>query len=120
MFTKERQKSRSKYVIIEDPAMRDGFVEIPVPIARLQGLTPAAKLIYGQLLQYLWDDAPCSPLESCLAEDLGLAIDSVHAALDDLISKGLLRVCLGADRETVTYDIRPWWPEEVLSVAQGR
>lgn len=82
----------NQYVIVEDEALRDGFTQIPNPILRNPAVSPGAKVVYGLLLSYAWQDDSCYPGQERLAEDMGVTERSVITYLKHLVEASLITI----------------------------
>ena len=61
-----------------------GFTQIPNVVLRHPELSAAAKLIYGLLLSYSWQDDFCFPAQKQLMVDASLTDKPIHKALQEL------------------------------------
>ena len=79
-------------IIVEDPAMRDGFTQIPNAILRNPTLSGGAKLAYAVLLSYAWGKDRCFPGQETMATDLGGGERSVRRYMGELAEAGLVEI----------------------------
>jgi hypothetical protein len=73
-----------KRLIIDDPNLRHGFIQMPRVIMRDPTLTCAARVLYGLLLSYAWQDGECWPGHARLAQDLGCSEATIIRTLAEL------------------------------------
>jgi len=79
-------------IIVEDPAMRDGFTQIPNAILRDPDLSIGAKITYGLLLSYAWGADSCYPGQERMASDMGGGERSVRRYMSELTEAGMIEV----------------------------
>lgn len=79
-------------VIVEDAALAGGFTMVPNFVLRAPGLSAGAKLVYGLLLSYAWQDGSCFPGQDALAADSGVSDRTVRTYLEELKTAGLVTV----------------------------
>jgi hypothetical protein len=61
-----------------------GFTQIPNTVLRHPELSTAAKVLYGLLLSYAWQEDFCYPPQKRLMADAALSDRSIHKALQEL------------------------------------
>src|SRR5690554_6645488 len=73
-------------VVLQDQALRrlKGFTQVPNAVLRHPLLSHGAKLTFGVLLSYAWQDDFCHPAQEKLAADMGCSIRHVRRFLVDL------------------------------------
>ena len=71
-------------IIIEDPLLKKGFIQLPLLILKNPTLSFGAKLTYALLLSYAWQNPSCFPGQSRLASDLGVSDRSIRQFLSEL------------------------------------
>lgn len=84
-------EERSPIVIVDD-AMRGGFTQIPNAVLRNPNITTGAKVAYGVLLSYAWQDDHCFPGQERMARDMGVTERSVITYLKQLDESGLIDI----------------------------
>lgn len=85
---------QEKNIIIKggDALTRSGFTQVPNALLRSDDLTAHAKLTYAMLLSYAWQNDHCFPGQERLAKDMGAGKRSVIRYIDELQTKGYIRV----------------------------
>lgn len=71
-------------IIIESPALRAGFTQIPNYVFRDKRLSFGARLTYGILLSYAWQEGSCFPGQEKIAADLGSTRETANRFLKEL------------------------------------
>jgi hypothetical protein len=86
MDSKEVQLNTEHTVIIQDEGLRKlkGFVQIPKVVLLSKKLSYGAKVVYGILLNYAWQDDFCFPAQKFIAKDLDCSIRQAQRFLDEL------------------------------------
>lgn len=79
-------------IIVEDPAMRDGFTQVPNALLRHSTITLGAKIAYGVLLSSAWGKGSCFPGQETMAVDMGVSKRSVIIYLKQLQDEGLISI----------------------------
>lgn len=75
-----------------DLRLAGGFTQIPNCILRSPTLSNGAKVLYGVLLSYAWQDGWCHPTQETVAADAGCGEREVRNNLAELSRKGLIRI----------------------------
>ncbi len=99
-------KDERQTVIIKDKALKKlkGFVQIPNAILLHDNISFGAKVAYGVLLKYAWQDGFCFPAQESLAKDLNCSIRNVQRFLSELKSAELISwKQMGLNRPNVYY-----------------
>jgi DNA-binding transcriptional MocR family regulator len=92
-------------IIVEDPAMRDGFTQIPNAILCNPDFTLGAKVAYGVLLSYAWQKDKCFPGHDAMAHDMGSSKRAVIQYLQQLQDAQLIRIQRRGQGKTNVYTI---------------
>lgn len=71
-------------VVIQDTALKSGFVQLPKFILTDKKLSAYAKLSYALLLSYAWQKDSCFPGQQRMAEDLGVSERHLRRAIKEL------------------------------------
>jgi len=79
-----------KTIEILDPSLKLSFIQMPVEVLKMKGLSHSAKIVYGLLLSYAWYNANCFPGQEKLAEDAECSSRTVRKHLKDLKDVGLV------------------------------
>ncbi len=79
-------------IVIRDDALRGGFTQIPNAILRNPDISSGAKVAYGVLLSYAWQDDHCFPGQERMARDMGVTERSVITYLKQLDESGLISI----------------------------
>ena len=79
-------------VLLGDPALREikGFTQVPNFLLKHPKLSFGAKVAFGVLLSYAWQDNFCHPAQDRLATDLACSVRQVQRLLTELKAYGLL------------------------------
>ena len=102
------QVIREKNIVIKggDAFTQSGFTQVPNAILRSANLTPSAKLTYAMLLSYAWQNDYCFPGQERLAKDMGAGKRSVIRYIEELESKGFIKVTKRGLGKPNLYEIR--------------
>ena len=89
-----------------------GFVQLPRAVLFHPNLSDGAKVLFGALLSYAWQDGSCFPGQARLADDLGVTERTIRNRLRELEAAGVLRVKQrGQGRTNVYLLLCPGEPE---------
>lgn len=85
---------KEKNIILKgaDALSAQGFTQVPNHILRSGNITPGGKLAYAMLLSYAWQNDFCFPGQERLAKDMGVTDRSVRTYLQELETKGFLKI----------------------------
>jgi len=103
-------------IIVENEALRQGFTQIPNYVFRDKHLSFGARITYGILLSYAWQEGSCFPGQERMALDLGVGRQAVSDFLRELREAGYVdwkRRGLGKTNVYYIVDIK-------ADVVQGR
>ena len=75
-------------IIVENEALRQGFTQIPNYVFRDKHLSFGARITYGILLSYAWQEGSCFPGQERMALDLGVGRQAVSDFLRELREAG--------------------------------
>ncbi|MBD3663790.1 helix-turn-helix domain-containing protein [Sulfitobacter aestuariivivens] len=89
-----------------DAFSASGFTQVPNAILKTPKLTSHAKLTYAMLLSYAWQNDHCFPGQERLAKDLGAGKRSVVRYIDELQTKGYIKVKKRGLGKPNLYEIR--------------
>ena len=86
------KNSLGSTVILQDEGLRKlkGFVQIPKVILLHKDLSYGAKVGYGVLLGYAWQEDFCFPAQQSLADDLGCSVRQARRLLEELKERKLI------------------------------
>ena len=84
-----------------------GYTAFPNAVLRSPRLNPTAKVVYGLLLSYAWQQGRTWPGQDVLASDLGVTARTIRTALADLKAVGLISIEQRGLRQTNVYWIEP-------------
>lgn len=89
----EQAIPRQRTVVLEDDALRSlgGFTQIPNFILKHPKLSFGAKVTFGVLLSYAWQDDFCFPAQQKLADDISCTVRQAQRLLIELRAAGFLR-----------------------------
>ncbi len=77
-------------LLIEDETLRGGFTQIPNRVLHASNLSRDAKLLYGFLLSYAWQQGRCFPGYAQLCAAMGASPSIVRKYMRELETVGLL------------------------------
>jgi len=80
-----------------------GFVQLPRAVLFHPDLTDGAKVLFGALLSYAWQEASCFPGQARLADDLGVTERTIRNRLRELEGAGVLCVKQRGQGKTNVY-----------------
>jgi DNA-binding MarR family transcriptional regulator len=85
---------REKNIIITggDALSLSGFTQVPNAVLKSQEISAGAKLVYALLLSYAWHNDFCFPGQERLAQDIGIARQTVNVHVRELERKGFIKV----------------------------
>ena len=75
-----------------DVRLAGGFTQVPNCVLRSHTLSSGAKVLYGVLLSYAWQDGACHPDQATMAADLGCTDRQVRNWLKELEQERLVQV----------------------------
>src|SRR3989344_7756030 len=89
---KKIERVGERTVILQDESLRKlkGFVQIPRVVLMHPKLSYGAKVAYGVLLGYAWQDDFCYPAQESIAKDLNCSTRQVRRLLTELKDHGLV------------------------------
>ena len=85
-------RERVEQIIIENEVLRAGFAAMPYLILRDTRLSIGARLAYGVLLSYAWQDGACFPGQEKMAKDLGVSERHLRRFLNELEDARYVRI----------------------------
>lgn len=92
-------------VVVQDAALKTGFVQLPNFILTDNKLSSYAKLSYALLLSYAWQKDSCFPGQERMAEDLGVSARYLRQALKELQNNNYISVDRRGLNKTNVYTI---------------
>lgn len=92
-------------VVVQDAALKTGFVQLPNFILIDKDLSAYAKLSYALLLSYAWQKDSCFPGQERMAADLGVSDRYLRQALKELQDHNYIRVERRGLNKTNVYTI---------------
>lgn len=92
-------------VIVQDAALKTGFVQLPNFILTDKQLSAYAKLSYALLLSYAWQKDSCFPGQERMAADLEVSDRYLRQALKELQDHHYIRVERRGLNKTNVYTI---------------
>lgn len=81
-----------KRVRFANPTLQAGFVSMPTAILRSTRLSTYAKVVWGLLASYAWQDDACWPGQDRLCEFGGMSESTLRKAMNELVDAKLLVV----------------------------
>lgn len=88
-----------------DVLSQRGFVQVPIAIVRNNDLSMGAKMVYTALLSYAWHNDFCFPGQDRMAEDIGSSRKSVNLWLQELDTKGFVKIVRRGQGKTNLYEV---------------
>src|SRR5260370_20429638 len=88
-----------------DPVTQQGFVQVPTVILLAKDISGNAKLVYAMLLKYAWSDGSCFPGQDRLAEDIGLSRQTANSCIQELATKGYVKIVRRGQGKTNVYEV---------------
>jgi DNA-binding MarR family transcriptional regulator len=79
-------------IVVQDAALKSGFVQLPNFILTDKKLSAYAKLSYALLLSYAWQKDSCFPGQQRMADDLGLSERHLRRAIKELEESNYISV----------------------------
>jgi DNA-binding MarR family transcriptional regulator len=79
-------------IVVQDAAIKSGFVQLPNYILTDKKLSAYAKLSYALLLKYAWQKDSCFPGQERMANDLGVSRQYLSKALKELQDNNYIKV----------------------------
>jgi DNA-binding MarR family transcriptional regulator len=92
-------------IIVQDAALKTGFVQLPNFILTDKKLSAYAKLSYALLLSYAWQKDSCFPGQERMSNDLGVSRQYLSKALKELQESNYIRVERRGLNKTNVYTI---------------
>lgn len=92
-------------IIVEDEAWAQGFTQVPNVILRNPKLSLGARMAYGVLLSYAWQEKSCFPGQARMARDMGCIEKSVRTYLHELEKAGVIKVRRRGQGKTNLYTL---------------
>ncbi|MEM1272165.1 MAG: helix-turn-helix domain-containing protein [Pseudomonadota bacterium] len=85
---------KEKNIIITggDALSLSGFTQVPNAVLKSQEISVGAKLVYALLLSYAWHNDYCVPGQERLAQDIGIARQTVNVHVKELERKGFIKI----------------------------
>ncbi len=90
-----------------DVRLAGGFTQVPNCVLRSRTLSSGAKVLYGVLLSYAWQDGACHPDQATMAADLGCTDRQVRRGLKELEEEHLVQVHRRGLQQPNLYEIMP-------------
>ncbi len=97
---------RDKTLILEDQKQKNGYTCVPNAVMVATGLSIGAKMIYGLLLMFAWQDDECFPGQERLAAAASISVRQVQRYLVELKEYGLITWRCRGQNQTNIYYIR--------------
>ena len=92
-------------IVVQDTALKTGFIQLPNFILTDKKLSAYAKLSYALLLSYAWQKDSCFPGQERMAADLGVSDRYLRQALKELQESNYIRVERRGLNKTNVYTI---------------
>lgn len=90
--TQSMLQQRFDKIVVENPLMRDGFAALPYSILKDTSLGVGARLAYGFLLMYAWQEGSCFAGQQTMAGDMGVSARQLRRYLKELQSANYIRI----------------------------
>src|SRR3954471_8545588 len=101
----EREHDEEDTLQVENEALRHGFTLIPNAVLRARNLSRDAKLLYGILLSYAWQQASCFPGYDRLIDDLQCGPNQLSKWIKELREGGYIDVKRRGQGKTSVYTL---------------
>lgn len=98
--------SPQRWVRFEDKTLAAGFTQIPNAVIRNPALSMQAKLMYGLLLSYAWDDPEAYPGLKRMRRDTGAKEDTLRRYVRELVEHNLIDVKRRGQGKTNLYTFK--------------
>lgn len=95
-----------KTLIVENPKLKNGFTAMPNSVIMARGLSIGAKLIYGLLIMFAWQENECFPGQERLSVAAEVSIRQVQRYLLELREYGLITWRQRGQNQTNIYYIK--------------
>ena len=95
-------------IIIDEPALRQGFTVVPNFLFGLKELSHGARLTYVLLLKYAWNEGSCFPGVERLARELEVERKSVMRYTRELQNQQLVSIERRGQGKTNVYHLKRW------------
>ncbi|TEB06172.1 hypothetical protein Psch_03216 [Pelotomaculum schinkii] len=95
-----------KTLIMENPKLKKGFTSVPNAVMMARGLSIGAKLIYGLLMMFAWQENECFPGQERLAQVAEISTRQVQRYLIELREYGLITWRRRGQNQTNVYYIK--------------
>ncbi len=92
-------------IVVQDTALKTGFIQLPNFILTDKILSAYAKLSYALLLSYAWQKDSCFPGQERMANDLGVSRQYLSKALKELQDSNYISVERRGLNKTNVYTI---------------
>jgi hypothetical protein len=98
-------KQRLEHIIIENELLRAGFAAFPYAVLKDRQLSVGARLTYGFLLMYGWQEGSCFAGQKKMAADMGVSDRQLQRYLYELRDTGYIAIERRDKRYNNTYII---------------
>ena len=85
-------KQRYDQIVFESEMLKAGFAAFPYVVLTDVRLSPGARVAYGILLKYGWQEGACFPGQKTLARDIGVKERQVRNYLTELVDNQYVRI----------------------------
>jgi hypothetical protein len=85
-------KQRYDQIVFESEMLKAGFAAFPYIVLTDIRLSPGARVAYGVLLKYGWQERACFPGQKKMAADIGVGERQVRNYLTELVSYEYIRI----------------------------
>jgi hypothetical protein len=85
-------KQRFDRIVFENEMLKAGFAAFPYVVLTDTRLSPGARVAYGVLLKYGWQEESCFPGQKTMAKDIGVGERQVRNYLGGLQDTGYIRI----------------------------
>ena len=118
------QDMQERTVVLRDEGLRTlkGFIQLPIAVLKHPDLSPAAKITYGILLSYAWQEDFCWPAQDRLAQDMSCSVRQVRRHLQELKEARAIKIDQrGLNRPNIyaLEALNSWMPDNLLKNKDG-
>ena len=112
-------KQRFERVVIQNELLRAGFAAFPYAVLKDRQLSLGARLTYGFLLMYAWQEGSCFAGQKKMADDMGISDRQLQRYLYELRDAEYIGIERQDKRYNNTYVILDKRPTKLRKAKNG-
>ena len=112
-------KQRFERVVIQNELLRAGFAAFPYAVLKDRQLSLGARLTYGFLLMYAWQEGSCFAGQKKMADDMGISDRQLQRYLYELRDADYIGIERQDKRYNNTYVIVDKRPTKLRKAKNG-